>query len=182
MWSKKELIDKQAEFWAVLSGGVTLQAACDAVGVNRRTGRRWRQATGGRIPRTSAPPSGRYLSLDGHLQMADPRLAGATVHAIATELDRSPSTVNRELRRNGPTTGARAGNNGRKRRRNEPSCGRRSKASKFDNPELASVVQAKLCPRGSTVRRTTKIPDMVMISERPGEVADRPCQDIGNGI
>ena len=28
-------------------------------------------------------------------------------------------------------------------------------------------------PRGSTVKRTTKIPDMVMISERPAEVEDR---------
>ena len=33
MWSKKELIDKQAEFWVVLARGVTLQAASDAVGV-----------------------------------------------------------------------------------------------------------------------------------------------------
>ncbi len=33
MWSKKELIDKGSEFWAVLARGATLQAACDAVGV-----------------------------------------------------------------------------------------------------------------------------------------------------
>jgi hypothetical protein len=32
MWSKKELIDKRSEFWAVLARGATLQAACDAVG------------------------------------------------------------------------------------------------------------------------------------------------------
>jgi len=109
MWSKKELIDKRSEFWVVLARGATLQAACDAVGVNRRTGRRWRQATGGRIPRKVAPSSGRYLSLAERLQIADLRLAGATVHAIATELGRSPSTVSRELRRNGPSPGVRAG-------------------------------------------------------------------------
>ncbi|WP_368665852.1 helix-turn-helix domain-containing protein [Cryobacterium sp. Y62] len=34
----------------LITQGSTLTAACDAVGVNRRTGRRWRQATGGRIP------------------------------------------------------------------------------------------------------------------------------------
>jgi len=39
MWSKKELIDKQARFWVLMAKGSTLQAACDAVGVNRRTGR-----------------------------------------------------------------------------------------------------------------------------------------------
>jgi len=38
MWSKKELIEKQARFWVLMSQGSTLQAACDAVGVNRRTG------------------------------------------------------------------------------------------------------------------------------------------------
>ena len=97
MWSKKELIDKPAEVWGVMAGGVTLQAACDFVGVNRRTGRRWRQATGGRVPRKAAPPSGRYLTLDERLQMGDLRLAGVRVRAIATELDRSPATVSREL-------------------------------------------------------------------------------------
>jgi hypothetical protein len=35
MWSKKELIEKQARFWLVIAGGSTLQAACDAVGVDR---------------------------------------------------------------------------------------------------------------------------------------------------
>ncbi len=35
MWSKKELIDKQAAFWVLIAQGSTLQAACDAVGVDR---------------------------------------------------------------------------------------------------------------------------------------------------
>jgi len=39
VWSKKELIEKQAQFWVLMACGSTLQAACDAVGVNRRTGR-----------------------------------------------------------------------------------------------------------------------------------------------
>ena len=101
MWSKKELIDKQAEFWVVLARGVTLQAACDAVGVNRRTGRHWRQATGGRIPRKPAPASGRYLSLAERLKIADLHLDGAGVRVIAVAVGRSPSTISRELIRNG---------------------------------------------------------------------------------
>ena len=102
MWSKKELIEKQARFWVLMAQGSTLQAACDAVGVDRRTGRHWRQATGGRIPRKKPDPSGRYLSLEERLQIADLHLAGASVRAIAAELGRPPSTVSRELRRNGP--------------------------------------------------------------------------------
>jgi len=85
MWSKKELIDKQARFWVLMSKGSTLQAAGDAVGVNRRTGRHWRQVTGGQVPRKKPEPSGRYLSLDDRLQIADLVLAGVGVRAIATQ-------------------------------------------------------------------------------------------------
>lgn len=46
MWTKKELIEKRARFWVVIAGGSALQAACDAVGVNRRTG----VASGSRSP------------------------------------------------------------------------------------------------------------------------------------
>ena len=246
MWSKKELIDKQAEFWVILARGVTLQAACDAVGVNRRTGRRWRQLTGGRTPRKTAPASGRYLSLAERLKIADLHLDGAGVRAIAVAVGRSPSTISRELIRNGtavrpvgrPPARTRPTAVTPARRRYAPYAaqtqaelrGRRPKASKFDNPELASLVQAKLCvkwspeqislhlaahfgdraemrvahetiyqalfvqgrghlradlhqhlrtgravrrPHRTTAKRTTKIPDMVMISERPAEVADR---------
>jgi transposase len=156
VWSQKELIDKQVQFWVVLAGGVTLQAACDAVGVNRRTGRRWRQATGGRIPRPAAAPSGRYLSLEERLRLADLHLAGATVQAMAVELGRSPSTVSRELRRNGPVAGTKPGKYAKPGKylpyaaqKRAELRGRRPKASKFDNPQLASVVQAKLCLKWS---------------------------------
>ena len=63
MLSRKESIKKQAAFWALIAKGSTLQAACDAVGVDRRSGRYWRQVTGGMVPRPKPPASGRYLSL-----------------------------------------------------------------------------------------------------------------------
>ncbi len=68
MWSKTELIDKQAPFWVLMSQGSTLQAACDAVGVDRRTGRHWRKATGGQVPRKKPVISGRYLGLEDRLR------------------------------------------------------------------------------------------------------------------
>ena len=101
MSSKQELIDKQPRFWGLIAGGSTLSAACEAVGVHRATGRKWRQATGGRIPRKRPAPSGRYLSLEERLQIADLYLGGAGVRAIAVEIGRSAATVSRELRRNG---------------------------------------------------------------------------------
>ncbi|MET4097726.1 hypothetical protein ABIB51_004684, partial [Arthrobacter sp. UYCu712] len=54
------LSKKGARFWVLMAQGSTLIAACEA-GVDRRTGRHWRQATGGRIPRKKPEPSGRYL-------------------------------------------------------------------------------------------------------------------------
>jgi len=231
MWSQKELIDKQAQFWVLMAQGSTLIAACDAVGVNRRTGRHWRQATGGQVPRKKPEPSGRYLSLDERLQIADLRLAGVAVRSIAEQIRRSPSTVSRELRRNGPAPDGLGKYSPYAAQKRAELRGRRPKASKFDNPELASVVQAKLCvkwspeqisdhlaavfggqqemqvspetiyqalyvqgrgrlradlhqhlrtgravrrPRRSTVKGPSgKIPDMILISERPAEVADR---------
>jgi IS30 family transposase len=233
MWSRKELIEKQARFWVLIASGSTLQAACDAVGVDRRTGRRWRRDAGGQVPRKKPEPSGRYLGVEERPAIADLRLAGAGVRSIAVQIGRSPSTVSRELRRNGPHPGARARGPYAPyaaQKRAELRA-RRPKASKFENLELASLVQAKLCvkwspeqvsdhlartfpnraemqvspetiyqalyvqgrghlradlhqhlrtgravrrPRRSTAKGPSgKIPDMIMISERPAEVADR---------
>ena len=151
MWSKFELVEMQARFWVLMSKGSTLTAACDAVGVNRRTGRRWRQATGGRIPVPEAERSGRYLCLEERLRIADLHVNGTGVRAIAAEVGRSPATISRELACGGSKAGPRA------RTRYAPYAahkqaelrGRRPKASKFDHPELASLVQTKLCVKWS---------------------------------
>jgi len=165
VWSKKELIDKQAEFWVRLGGGCTLQAACDAVGVDRRTGRRWRRVAGGQIPRKRAAPSGRYLSLAERLKIADLHLSGAGVGQIAVAVGRSASTISRELTRNAPCRPGRrvkylpyAAHEASQVR------GRRPKASKFDLAELAAAVQGKLCVKWS--------PEQISVHLR-GEFGDR---------
>ena len=149
MRSRQELIEQQARSWVQISQGCTLQAACDAVGVNRVTGRRWRQATGGQVPRKKPEPSGRYLSLTERLQIADLQLAGAGVRAIAAQIGRCPSTVSRELRRNASGSAGRTKYAPYAAQKRAELAGRRPKASKFQNLELVSVVQTKLCLKWS---------------------------------
>ena len=132
---KKDLIDKQARFWVLMAGGSTLTGACEAVGVNRKSGCRWRQATGGRIPRKQPVSSGRFLSLEERLQIADLYLGGAGVRAIAVGIGRSAATVSRELRRNGTApTARRAGKYSPYAAQKQAELrGHRPKASKFDH-------------------------------------------------
>ena len=165
MHSKTDRIVKEAQFWVLMAQGSTLIAACNAVGVDRRTGRRWRQATGGLIPRKKPEPSGRYLSLDERLRIADLHLAGGSARSIAVQMNRSASTISRELRRNGPVRGERGRGtyapHAAQKKAELRGC--RPKGSKFDDEELADLVQAKLCVKWSPVQisdhLTARFPD-----------------------
>ena len=92
--------------------------------------------------------SGRFLSLEERLAIADLQRAGNGVRAIATELGRSPSTISRELARNQPeATGSR-----QRRPAYVPYAahqraelrGRRPKPSKLEHRPLAAFVHAKM--------------------------------------
>ncbi|QYB00299.1 IS30 family transposase (plasmid) [Rhodococcus sp. USK10] len=107
------LTEKREQFARLIRQGVGNSEACRRVGINRRTGTRWR--FGRTITNTAGEPvhyppvtsdvrtrprSPRYLSLDERIMIADLRRAGCGVRAIASELNRSPSTISRELRNN----------------------------------------------------------------------------------
>lgn len=107
------LTDVRRAFERLIAQGVSNSEACRVVGINRRTGTRWRYgrdipATGGRTlhyppvitTNRTAPISARYLSEDERILISDLRSTRATVRVIAAELGRSPSTISRELRRN----------------------------------------------------------------------------------
>ena len=176
MSSKKELIDKQARFWVLMAGGSTLTAVCEAVGVSRTTGRHWRQATGGRLPRKRPVPSGRYLSLEERLQIADLYLGGAGVRAIAVGIGRSASTVSRELARNGsaPTPRRRGKYAPYAAQKQAELRGRRPKASKFDHLELAAVVQSKLCVKWSPEQTSLHLAEEFAEGDRPPVLVPLP--------
>nr|WP_245651960.1 IS30 family transposase [Streptosporangium amethystogenes] len=96
-----------------MAQGVNNSAACRELGINRRTGTRWRygrkevdRAGRERVypPIIEQPDDGaislRFLSEDERIAIADMLRAGASLRAIARELQRSPATISREVRRN----------------------------------------------------------------------------------
>jgi IS30 family transposase len=104
--------EKQRRYVQLLAQGVSNSEACRLVGINRKTGNRWRY---GRRVRNSAgalviyapvkitearPRSPRYLSEQERIQIADLLAAKMSVRRIAEQLGRAPSTISREIRRN----------------------------------------------------------------------------------
>jgi transposase, IS30 family len=104
---------KREHYAALIARGVSYSEECRIVGINRRTGKRWRHGrtiTGSGGRRLHYAPvvgvgrkqeiSARFLSEDERVRIADLRRAGVGVRAIARGLGRDPATVSRELRRN----------------------------------------------------------------------------------
>jgi hypothetical protein len=103
---------KREWFARLIAQGVPSAQACRMVGVNPRTGKRWRHGrtiTSSSGRRLHYPPvissrrrevSPRYLSEEERVRIADLHREGLAVRAIAAELGRSPATISRELRGN----------------------------------------------------------------------------------
>ncbi|WP_181789706.1 IS30 family transposase [Streptomyces phytophilus] len=93
---------------------MSYSGAAQVIGINVRTGKRWRNGRGASGKNKAAPPinavvpppveatpaPSRYLGEADRMHIADRLREKATVRAIAAELGRSPSTISREIRRN----------------------------------------------------------------------------------
>jgi IS30 family transposase len=99
---RKRQLDVEARYWQLLLSGVGTVEACRLVGIGRKTGYRWRAENGGVPPvrLAEAARSNRYLSRLERQRIATLRAQRLGVREIARRLDRSPSTISRELRRN----------------------------------------------------------------------------------
>src|SRR3954471_23164734 len=109
--------EKQQQYVRLIAQGLSNSEACRLVGINRKTGNRWRYGrtvvnTAGELVRYPAvkisqpkPRSPRYLSQPERIAIADLLAGGASIRAIARELGRSPSTISREIRRNDDVDG-----------------------------------------------------------------------------
>lgn len=106
---RRRLTEERRIYLQLVQQGVSRVEACRIVGINYRTGKRWRNGrapsgrTVGASPIPAVAPSGpsRYLREADRIPIADRLREKATIRQIATELGRSPSTISREIRRNG---------------------------------------------------------------------------------
>ena len=110
-------VEKQQQFVRLIQLGVSNSEACRRVGINRRTGTRWRfgrkilNRAGESVEYPAVPITvvaarhPRYLSLEERLLIADLHRERLSVREIALRLGRSASTVSRELRRNADPAG-----------------------------------------------------------------------------
>jgi transposase, IS30 family len=109
---RKKLLREREAYLALVDQGLNSVEASRAVGVHPRTGREWRNGRPDGRKKRSRPParsswatgtslSGRFLSESERRHIADLLRENAGVRAIAAELGSSPSTISREVRRNG---------------------------------------------------------------------------------
>jgi transposase, IS30 family len=106
------LAAKRAQFGRLIARGAGSAEACRIVGVHPKTGKRWRlgrvmtSSSGARLQYAPVVDtrkhviSGRFLSEDERVRIADLLGAGFGAGTIAARLGRSPSTISRELHRN----------------------------------------------------------------------------------
>ena len=136
-------VEVRRQFWRLIKAGLPPNRAGLAVGVSSGQGQKWFRDAGGMPPVALTAPSTRFLSADERDTIALEVAAGTSQAAIARMLNRRPSTISRELKRN------RSSRDGRYR----PSTAqfkaearrRRPKRSKLaSNVQLREVVQAKL--------------------------------------
>lgn len=108
-FSNKLVAELYQPFWSAWQGGEFLTDAAAWAGTTRQRGRAWLREVGGVRPRRGRNLQGRYLSFGEREEIAIGRARGESIRAIATRLDRSPSTISSELGGNqDPRTGYRA--------------------------------------------------------------------------
>ncbi|KIQ61757.1 integrase [Kitasatospora griseola] len=154
----RRLTAEREAYFQLMQQGYSSREACRIVGINIRTGKKWRNGHhspgGTRKPvppiHAEVPASGpsRYLREDDRVHIADRLREGAGVRTIAAELGRSPSTISREIRRNGmPLCGdasrwvyrPHAAHRRAERRRPRPKPGKIAR-----HPELRDFIQQRL--------------------------------------
>jgi IS30 family transposase len=143
---RKRRLVLEDEYWRLILDGVPTVVACRELGIGRKTGYRWRTEAGGIPPARVAEDarSSRYLSLLERQRIATLRERGLGVREIARRIDRSASTVFRELRRNMKSHDKNAYDADLSHARARDKARRERAGVLVRDPELRELVRAKL--------------------------------------
>jgi IS30 family transposase len=95
--------EDRVRFWAAIALGLKTDVAGIEAGVSSPVAYRWFRHAGGVNPTLPPTVSGRYLSFAEREDIAIWRAQELGMREIARRLNRSPSTISRELRRNAST-------------------------------------------------------------------------------
>src|ERR1700712_1460354 len=98
-------LDTKRAFWNCVAQGMESEAAARACGVSQPLGPRWFRDAGGMPPIELTPGTAPYLSFSEREEIALLRAQDCGIREIARRLQRSPSTISRESRRNAATRG-----------------------------------------------------------------------------
>jgi len=103
MTGRPQVLSVQRRFWDLIAEGVSTESAAAAVGVSVRAGQEWFRRFGGVNPRISEPQGGKRprLSHDEREQIMIGTSRGDSIRSIARGLGRAPSTIMREIDKNG---------------------------------------------------------------------------------
>jgi IS30 family transposase len=153
--------DVERAFWRQIAEGLGSDDAAVAVGASRAAGSRWFRERGGMPTFMLDSISCRYLCFEEREEIALLRAQGAGVREIARQLDRSPSTISRELRRNAATRGGKLDYRASVAQWKAELMARRPKTAKLAaDEELREYVQQRLSgevcrPDGAVAGPTT---------------------------
>src|SRR5450759_2090862 len=170
-WRREHL----QQFWRAIAGGLSSEEAAIAVGLSPAVGGRLFRQAGGMRTISPDPPSGRYLSFAEREEIAILTARGRGMREIASQLDRSPSTISRELRRNAATRSGRLEYRASTAQWHADRRAKRPKVAKLAaNDALRDYVQERLAgmvtaPDGMVIRG----PAVPWVGRRHGRREDR---------
>lgn len=143
-WREISAVERR-EIWDRIAAGESVNSIAISMGRYPSAIRKHQELSGGVRPRASSR-SARSLSIEEREEISRGLAAGESMRAIAQRLHRSPSTISREVRRNGGCRDYRAGISDRRATRRA----RRPKAGKLARcPHLRAEVEQKLALRWS---------------------------------
>jgi IS30 family transposase len=162
-------------FWGRIAAGLSSEDAAQACGISQPLGPRWFRDAGGMSPIALTPLSGRYLSFSEREEIALLRALQCGVCEIARRLERSPSTISRELRRNAATRSGTLQYRATVAQWKAEKAAQRPKVSKLaHNKRLQAYVQERLTGAISDVHgKKIPGPNVPWKGRRHGRRADR---------